>query len=694
MKPALFISIAAALAGWPRTSLADEVFFLLEGRMDSDHIVAQAASVSREANGLRITTKPHAERAGVTFTAPKGVWDLAAFEFLLAEVRNLGERPLKLECRVVDSGAGGDGHELSQVGELPPGGSQTLRVPLIARMPEDLQGKLVGMRGYPGGVEPDRGIHLCRVEQMEFFVTHTDASQAFEIANLHVTGQRTDILLKNPEALFPFIDRYGQYLHKNWPGKIHRPKDMNRQARIEAQDLEAHPGPAEWDQYGGWKAGPALPATGRFRVRKHAEKWWFVDPEGRLFWSHGVDCVRPTTAYTPITDREFYFAKLPPKDSELGEFYGRGSWAPHGYYRDKGEYETFNFTAANLWRKYGIPWRRLFDELCHQRLRSWGMNTIGNWSDPEIYSLRQTPYTANVSFSAPPIEGSKGYWGKFPDPFHPDFEANLRQSMDRQKGRAIGDPWCLGYFISNELSWGDEYSLALAALSSPAGQAAKRAFLDDLKAEYPTIEALNAVWDTHYGSWEALLKSTTTPDRTKAGDDLKAFYSRIAEEYFRICRNVLKELDPAGLYLGCRFAWANERAIRAAAEFCDVVSFNKYQRSVADFRFPEGVDKPMLIGEFHFGALDRGMLHTGLVPVPDQQARAEAYKNYLNGALDNRWIVGTHWFQFGDQATTGRGDGENYQIGLLDVCDTPYPETIQAVRKVGNSIYERRLQSP
>jgi hypothetical protein len=52
--------------------------------------------------------------------------------------------------------------------------------------------------------------------------------------------------------------------------------------------------------------------------------------------------------------------------------------------------------------------------------------------------------------------------------------------------------------------------------------------------------------------------------------------------------------------------------------------------------------------------------------------------------------VGTHWFQYRDQATTGRGDGENYQIGLVDICDTPYPETIDAVRQTGLLMYDYR----
>jgi len=84
------------------------------------------------------------------------------------------------------------------------------------------------------------------------------------------------------------------------------------------------------------------------------------------------------------------------------------------------------------------------------------------------------------------------------------------------------------------------------------------------------------------------------------------------------------------------------------------------------------------------------MFHTGLVPTDSQPQRARAYRQYVGGALQNAWLVGTHWFQFGDQATTGRGDGENYQIGLVDVCDTPYPETIAALREIGTILYTAR----
>lgn len=252
------------------------------------------------------------------------------------------------------------------------------------------------------------------------------------------------------------------------------------------------------------------------------------------------------------------------------------------------------------------------------------------------------------------------------------------------------DPWCIGHFSDNGMSWGDETSLALGALKSGPQQAAKREFVGDLKAKYADIAKLNANWGTRHGSWEALLESRDLPDRAKARDDLIAFYVRTAETYFRTVRDAIKAVTPHQLHLGCRFAWVNDHAARAAGKHCDVVSYNLYQRSVASFNYPGG-DKPLIVGEFHFGALDRGLFHTGLVPVENQQARAQAYQDYVLGALRHPQFVGTHWFQWQDEPTTGRVyDEENYQIGFVDVADTPYRETIAASREVSRRLYKRR----
>jgi hypothetical protein len=46
-----------------------------------------------------------------------------------------------------------------------------------------------------------------------------------------------------------------------------------------------------------------------------------------------------------------------------------------------------------------------------------------------------------------------------------------------------------------------------------------------------------------------------------------------------------------------------------------------------------------------------------------------------------------------DQATTGRGDGENFNFGFLDVADTPYPQVIDAARTLAEGMYEYRMSA-
>lgn len=667
---------------------ADQVLCEFGKEFDLAGVEASDARLSLDDGTLRLETGHSGESSGIALKAPAGRWDLAAFACVAIDVKNLGPGQVAVSCRVDNPGEDGSRNSVSANIELPVGGQGTLRVPLLRRLSDEIRAKLFGMRGLPGGVL-GKGIDPGNVAQLRIFVDNATEDHCFTIGNVRAEGVSTETLSQQADKFFPLIDQFGQYMHKDWPGKVQSANDLAVRRKEEVADLAAHPGPDNWDQYGGWQAGPQLPATGFFRVEKYKGKWWFVDPEGRLFWSHGIDCVRDGNAITPITDRKHWFADLPRPDSPFAQFYGQGSWAPLGYYQGK-QYETYNFATANLLRKYGESWSQEFRDMAHRRLRSWGMNTIGNWSDSAIYLMRKTPYTATANISGKLLAGSAGYWGKFIDVFDPEFPKNARRALAQHKNQAAGDPWCIGYFIDNEQSWGDELSLAGATLGSPADQPAKQAFVADLKQKYETIERLNAAWSTQHASWDSLLQATASPDQAKAHDDLAAFTTKMAERYFDVCRAAVKEIAPNQLYLGCRFAWTNELAIRAAGKYCDAVSFNRYQTNLADRRLPQGVDKPVLIGEFHFGALDRGMFHTGLVVAADQNDRAAAYKTYVRSALKNPCIIGTHWFQFGDQATTGRGDGENFQIGFVDVCDTPYAETIEACREVGRDMYSYR----
>ena len=674
--------LCAALQEQPHVLLDFNASFDTGSVLSSD----ARATLSRP-GVLRIETGHEKKWPGITLKAPSGKWDLSQHEFVSLEVTNASHESVTVYCRVDNPGADGNRNCVTASIELAGHREGTLMVRLLAtpwKLSEPLE--LIGMRGAP--THSDK-IDASNVTQLLVFVSSPRSDHVFEIESV-CAGGRVEVL--DTKTFLPFIDEFGQYVHRDWPGKTHSMEELIAHGKAEEEDLAAHPGPAGRNKYGGWTAGPELETTGFFRVEKYRGKWWLVDPDGRLFWSHGIDCVRSENA-TPITDREHYYENLPKPGAAFGQFYGGGNWAPHGYYKDHSPYKTYDFSRANFLRKYSQDWLDDLAEITHRRLKSWGMNTIANWSQADIYLMRRTPYVCTISYTARRLEGSTGYWGKFYDVFDPSFRESLREQLAAEKGKAIGDPWCIGYFVHNELAWGDDVSLAVAALLSPSDQPAKRVFLKDLKAKYVTIDRLNASWETEHATWDALLSSQDTPDKKRARADLTAFYTKTAERYFEVIRDELKKVAPSQLYMGCRFAWVNDLAARAGAKFCDVVSYNRYSYSVEDHRLPDGLDKPTIIGEFHFGALDRGMFHTGLKKTANQQDRADKYRSYVRGALSNPYIVGTHWFQYKDQATTGRGDGENYQIGFIDICDKPYPEIVRACRDVGYGLYEYRLNS-
>ena len=506
----------------------------------------------------------------------------------------------------------------------------------------------------------------------------------------------------------PCIDRYGQFRHRDWPGKTRSDEDLKRVAAEEEKDLAANPGPADRDRFGGWAKGPQLEATGRFRTHRDDKgKWWLVDPDGRLFWSFGPVRVTPSSAMTPmngdtctprrgcpIPDRDILFAELPPAHDALDATAFSKFWTTHDdmlwpFFLARGETRVYDFSSANLYRKYGEGYYEKFSDMAHRRLRSWGCNTIANSSDLAICLMDRTPYAERVECLSRPIAGSHGPWWKFRDPWDESFAKGVTETLEAH-GREAHDPWCIGFFVDNEINWGGTNDLARWTIQSPADQPAKEAFADWLLAKYGSIAALNAKWGSAYVDKADFLGSLVLPGEA-ANDDLYAFSNIVIDEYFRRTHEAVKAFDPKLLYLGCRFAaGARVEVARACARHCDVVSYNIYREAIGDWRLPEGIDVPVMIGEFHFGATDRGPFGTGVRQAANQEDRAAKMKAYVRSALDNPQIVGVHWHQFSDQATTGRFDGEYMQVGWTDICDTPYPETIAALRELADEMYSRR----
>jgi hypothetical protein len=690
---------------WLTTSIGSAAQEGQSGRsLDLKSHVAGAAAVvplPGSVGGVRITFQP-AEWPNVKFPAPKGeAWDWSADGFLLLGLRNPDRQDLDLGIRIDDDpAADGRVHCRTAQVKLKALESTTISVALSRTDP-----MAHGMRGLPA---LSRTRNVTATGSGRFNLRHVVAFQVF----LHQPGSPRQVEIQFARlapalSLEGIVDAFGQYTRADWPGKVQSESDLVHRHELEAADLKAHPAPADRDRFGGWRNGPRQQATGFFRVAQQAGKWWLVDPDGALFFSLGVDVVTPHEA-TILTGRESMFTSLPGPGEPLARFYATARGIHSGPVK---EGRTFNFYQANLERTHGPsffdPWR----ERALTRLKSWGFNTVGNWSDQRLYKNGQVPYVATVSISGRHARVGSGsdYWGKMHDPFDPRFAESVRNSLRGVVAQVTGDPWCLGYFVDNELSWGgfgDEggrYGLGLGALSlSAESSPAKRAILDQLKRKYGEISRVNAAWKTNLRDWQAL-ESPWKPSSGLAGwstefkADLATFVKELARTYFKTIRQGLKTADPDHLYLGCRFAWRTEEAVSASAEFCDVVSFNIYDRRVdpAKWSFLAGLGRPAIIGEFHVGALDRGMFHPGLVSARDQEERAAVYTDYVASVLDNPALVGCHWFQYVDEPLTGRSyDGENYNIGFLAVTDTPYPEMVAAARAIHREAYMRRAGKP
>ncbi len=249
-------------------------------------------------------------------------------------------------------------------------------------------------------------------------------------------------------------------------------------------------------------------------------------------------------------------------------------------------------------------------------------------------------------------------------------------------------------FVDNELKWGVKWAPKIAEqiITAPAYQPAKLVLAERMHEKYGTNDGLHEAWGTVFGGWDGLLNNNELIPG--AVDDMRDFMAEFTTHYYASCSSAVKAVDEKMLYMGCRMDFhlypedtSLNYIIRIASKYCDVVSFNRYRYTCSGLVPPDGGDYPIIIGEFHFGSLETGLLQPGLRYAADNQERAAFYEHYVHSALTNPYIVGTHWFQLVDQSVTGRPDGENYQSGFLTVGDVPQQEIISVSRALGYNMY-------
>ncbi len=468
------------------------------------------------------------------------------------------------------------------------------------------------------------------------------------------------------------LDEFGQSTLKSWPGKTTSAAELATRIRGQFDNASSRKWPEDFTRWGGWKARKLGEASGFFRTHNDGRRWWLVDPDGYAFWSTGPDCVRVDTEaridgiekalkWNPGPDGEFAAIYRSPRDLKIP-----GS--------------SVNFLAANMIRAFGPEkWRDKWATVTLAEMKRLRFNTVGNWSEWEYARAAGFPYVRPLSFSG---RHSGMVYRDFPDVFHPEFESDVAVYAAQLKDTA-GDPALIGYFLMNEPTWGFSSETPAAGMLFNTDHCATRDELARfLRRKYADDAALGSAWSDTTATFDRIKKGKWTSVLSKpALADLREFSSEMSQRYFSTLSKYCKQADPNHLNLGMRWAGAPpEWAVQGMKSF-DVFSMNCYEERLPlerATRIHEMVQKPVLVGEWHFGALDVGLPASGIGHTRNQADRGTAYRNYLEDAAADPYCVGVHWFTLYDESALGRFDGENYNIGFLDICNRPYDELCQA----------------
>ncbi len=475
----------------------------------------------------------------------------------------------------------------------------------------------------------------------------------------------------------PLIDELGQSAIHEWPEKTRSADDAT--ARLQDRFGRRHEmtWPGGWTRWGGWKTRSTI-ASGFFRHHHDGARWWLVDPDGGLFWSAGMDCVRVDTdaAHGGL---DAALAWLPPAGGEFaGARHARGNDQP-----------MVNYLAANLIRAFGpADWKIKWAELALAELRGTGFNTVANWSDWTIARDAQFPYVRPLTLHITKIPM---VFRDFPDVFHPDWERECA-GFATQLNATKDDPAFLGYFLMNEPTWGFSPICPAEGMlqNGPPGCHARRQLAEWLREHHGNEEGLATAWGQpvtleriRTGTWGAVFSPA-------ARKDLEAFSEILTERYFDGLTQACRKVDPKHMNLGIRYftvpPWWALKGMKAF----DVFSVNGYDLVVRPElgELSKKLSAPVMVGEWHFGALDAGLPASGIGHVRTQADRGRAYRRYLEDAAAKPWCVGVHWFTLYDESALGRFDGENWNIGFFDVCHRPYEPLCKAARSAHERMYE------
>jgi hypothetical protein len=497
---------------------------------------------------------------------------------------------------------------------------------------------------------PQRLFTFEKVKELVFQMKSPNQASQLTLYDLTLLPDvpRDDILDKKP-----LIDRYGQWIPENWPGKAHSDGELRQLWKADVLEPAEYP----YCELGG-DPSLQLKASGFFRTDQVDGKWVLADPHGHPFYSAGIDLVgyNPGSFATDVQGREFLFQGLPAKGP---------SWLDPG--------RVVSFYISNIIKRFGSAWQKEWNRQIVERLRNWGFNTIGNWSDRDLAVHSGMPYV--LPLSGWTTEKRFPFPYDFPDVFSDEFARNCDRAAQKQVAELKNDPNLIGWFLGNEPRWARDFGALQSwpdmVLADP-DESATKSKLQAMLAEKPN-------------------------EAQRIKDE---FLFTCAQQYFETVMQAVRRYDPNHLILGIRFAGNPEDRWIEMSRMFDVLSLNVYSST---FRpEPERMERlsklsgrPIMIGEFTAATPGRGLqgLFYYVHKVRDHAERGKAYRYYVEACASSPYIVGAHWFQLVDDLPTGRAsDEERLNYGFINVIDLPYPELVNAARATHRRLYELKLR--
>ena len=379
-----------------------------------------------------------------------------------------------------------------------------------------------------------------------------------------------------------------------------------------------------------------------FSIHEREGISWLTRPNGQRFFSLGVCCVNQGAS------RERFNPTNP-------------------------GYAAFqHYANSNRWAEAAV-----------QRLKLWGFTTVGGWSDyPALRQCRD----ADVAF-IPVLAVGMTAGAPWLDMWDTNIIARMRQIARDQILPLRNDPRLLGYFSDNEMGWWNATLFKMTLAQPPASGQRQR-----------LVQLLR---ETYHNHWADLLRDFE-PDGVGNFEELdrhgmlylrpgsqgirvyRRFLGLMAQRYYSLVREIIRTYDPRGLILGDRYqSFYYPEVARAAGPFVEVVSMN-LNAAWNDGTFPRFyldtlhalTGRPVYVSEFYMSAEQNRSGNKNDVStfpvVTTQKERAAGFRNTLEALLRTPCVVGADWFQYYDEPTHGRFDGENYDFGLVDIHDQPY----------------------